>query len=299
MRFKSNISTFLKNVLPFYPRIISKIYQLIALIKILNTKPIVTKKESNILVSSITSHKDYVFLILSVKSFYLHSGIKFSLTIFDDGSLTKKDINTLKKHLINCEVITKQKYVSKIEKKYGKSHIFYQKRNIPYVIKKIGPFLFSTQDKIIFLDSDVLFFKQTKEIQDWINGKYDAFYIQDHQDAYFLSQIESKTIFNTKLLPKLNSGFLGINRKDIKMDIFKKLLETYDTLSVYRPWQFQTFFALTLSSKRCLALPKSYLISEVDDINPNTICCHYVRTIRHKIYQDYHLVIKNLNSRID
>ncbi len=299
MRFKSNISAFLKNVLPFYPRIISKIYQRIVLIKILNTKPIFTEKEANILVSSITSHNDYIFLILSVKSFFLHSGIKFSLIIFDDGSLTKKNINTLKKHLINCIIINKQKYNNKIEKIYGKSHIFYQKKDIPYIIKKIGPVLFSTQEKIIFLDSDVLFFKQVKEIRDWINRKYDAFYIQDHQDAYFLSQIESKAIFNTKLLPKLNSGFLGINRQDIKMNIFKKLLESYDTLSVYRPWQFQTFFALILSGKKCLALPKTYLISEVDDINLNTICCHYVRTIRHKIYKDSHLVIKSLNSRIN
>ncbi len=268
---------------------------LLAVTKILKTKSIIVRKKSNVVVSCVTSKKDYVFLILAIKSFFSHINTNFSLIIFDDGSLSEKHVKTLKKHLINSIIINKKQYVKKVKKIYGKNHVFFQKKDIPYVMKKLGPVLFTSCKKIIFLDSDVLFFKNDSIIDNWIQNKYDAFFIQDHQDAYFLSQIESRKIFGVNLLPKLNSGFLGINRKDINLTIFKKLLETYEQLSVYRPWQFQTFFAIALSRKKCLVLPRNYLISEKKSINSATVCCHYVRTIRHKMYNDAQIVLNNLN----
>lgn len=263
-------------------------------LKILKTDSVLSYKNSSIEICSVTSHNDYIFLLLGLKTFIKHSDLKVKVLIFDDGTLLEKDCRDIKNHIVESKIIRKTEYDKTVLETFGEEHIISKKKDIVYVIKKIGPFLFSNSNKIIFLDSDVLFFKHPKEIIPWINDEYDAFYIKDCQDAYFFSQVESKYFFKTELAPQVNSGFLGINKKDFDIKIFEKVLKLHDKLSVYRPWQFQTFFAIILASKKCLILPKTYLISEELNIDKKTACCHYVRSIRNKLYLDGFIAIKKL-----
>lgn len=105
--------------------------------KILKTAPIQISVGTKLQICSTTSHEDYIFLILSIKSFLHKMNLAASVLILDDGTLQKLDKNLLKKHLVNAQIISKEQYEKKLIQQYGEQHIFYQKKDIPYVIKKI------------------------------------------------------------------------------------------------------------------------------------------------------------------
>lgn len=244
---------------------------------------------SNIEVVSVTSRQDYYMLVLSLKSLFLHSRENFSVLIFDDGSLRTKDIKFIKQNIIGAKVIKKNRYDKRLAK-YSKT-IFLNKRirNSPYVIKELGPIIFSKKNKLLFLDSDVLFFKQPNSIIDWIKGKHDIIFLSDYQNVYCLSNIESKYLFNLPLTPKVNSGLIGIHRRYLDQNLLKKLLSFYSTEGKFRLQALQTFFALLISkykkNKKVFMLHKNYVVGQDGHQNyPNAVCIHFVGLIREKYH---------------
>ncbi len=267
------------------------------LIKILHSSPIsIYREEPDLEISSVTSHADCLPLILSLKS--LLTNLKkfggIGVTIFDDGSLTKNDFNLLNYHLVNARVIDKQKYNDRVQSIFKTKHIFNRKRNCPYVIKKVGAKLFCRSKKVIFLDSDVLFFREPVAIASWVEGMHDAFYIQDIEDAYCISNIEAQEIFKTNLVSRVNSGFLGIDKKYLDLSVLETLLKKLEELSAYRPLLLQTFFAIIMSMLKLKPLPSDRYIMSLEKNQPikSAICRHYTRDMKAEFFKDASEVLK-------
>lgn len=267
----------------------------------LGTPSIITNPSSKIQVSLTTSYADYPLAILAVKSLFLLSQKKLSVMIVDDGTLRKKDISNIKKHLIKARVVKDKLIEKRVKKKFGEKSEIFKNINLPYIRKKVVPWLFSNKEKVLFLDSDILFFQRPREVIEWMEDKFDSFYIQDFQDSYFLSNIECLNYFKVRPAPKVNSGLLGIRKSEMDMQLLERLIKLHRSLSVYRPLQFQVFFAILFSlnkRSKVLKLPKSYLVSlEGSYKTSKLIARHYVRPVRHKIYKDISYLLGNINKR--
>lgn len=270
--------------------------------KILSSQVISTAPNSNVETCIVTSHTDYPNALLAIKSLFYFLDFSLSVMVIDDGSLEKNDIKQIQHHVKGVKIIDDLLVKKTAKHIFNSNSEIYRNINIPYIRKKIAPYLFSTKDKIMYLDSDVLFFKKPTEIIKWIRGEYDCFYIQDFQDAYFLSNIEAMHLFKKKLWPKVNSGLLGIRRSALNMKLLEKLIPLQVSLSCYRPLQYQVYFALLFSmqskNNSIRSLPKSYLVSaNAKDYQPDKLIAgHYIRLVREKIFTDAIYVVNKIQS---
>lgn len=256
--------------------------------EILSTKPMCAHPDSQIQICSVTSHEDYPMVLLAYKSFFHHTGVNVDYLIFDDGSLLDSDIAIIQSHIGSITIVDKREYDRKVKQYFGIKSPVWVYKDSPYIIKKIGIFLFSSKPKIILMDSDVLFFKTAQEIRKWVAGSYDWFYIQDClANSYVLSEIEAKELFNLRLTPYVNSGLIGFLRKDFDLAILLKLIDIHAKLSFGRPPQMQVYFSLLLSKikkrRKILILPRTYLVTEdKKEFTPALVCGHYTRLVREK-----------------
>lgn len=116
--------------------------------------------------------KDIWPLIWALGSFLFFSKLCPNIIIHDDGSFKYLDAELLKSKFNNLEVITRNEADEIIYATEKSEKILeYRRKGHPLIIKLIDIFLLSKSDKIMVLDSDVLFFQRPGEIIDFVNSK--------------------------------------------------------------------------------------------------------------------------------
>ncbi|OGU58102.1 MAG: hypothetical protein A2V66_11420 [Ignavibacteria bacterium RBG_13_36_8] len=142
------------------------------------TKPPNTNLKTEI-VSKI-GHIHVKMFIMAIKSFSFFSGLSLCTTCIDDGTLTNKDKIMLKNQIIG---------ITLIQSGEAKERILLMLKNHPFCIKYRNEThkrlythntalfdlpLLATKEKIIIIDADILFFRKSTEIVNWVysNRKY-------------------------------------------------------------------------------------------------------------------------------
>jgi hypothetical protein len=275
--------------------------------KILQTAPITTDPRSHVELVITTSHQDLPMMVASVKSLFYFLGDTYRVLIIDDGTLTPRDLKLIQKHLLGSKIIKKQLLMASARRAFGINSNIYQNLNSPYVTKKVGGYLFAKREKLLFMDSDVFFFRKPSEIITWSNVDSKYFYLQDFENSYMLSNVEVEYFFGCTPIQKLNSGLIGIDKKLLDMSVLEKILAIKNNLSLQRPLQLQVFFAIILArqpEKMIVPLPKSYgipvnSISSQNqlDATETAVAIHYVRPIRQSYYRDIEKILNNFERR--
>jgi hypothetical protein len=229
----------------------------------------------------LTCEKDFMDLLWALKTFYFYSKLKTRLTIHDDGTLNSNRVRTLKTHFANCQVVMKNDadiYVGRLLK----DHEFCSKYRFDDRTKlgiKLFDFVFYSQTKkIIFLDSDVLFFKKPAEINEFITaGK--NFFLSDYMDAFSLPRNLLHTLLGLEIECRVNTGLMFINVEKIyDLVLIESFLKAaYERDLPQPPWAEQTAWALIISKYRHLfvRLPNVYQISQ-QRITETTVSHHFV-----------------------
>lgn len=269
--------------------------------KILSTAPVLCKGNYAVEIMSVTSHEDFWRLILGIKSFFQFSRLTCIVSIVDDGTLFEEDKKILRDHLKKSKIITHERIEEDL--KTLKEKIFFKYKNSPYLLKKICGYLYSSKNKIIFLDSDVIFFKYPEELVSWIKSSLDCFFIKDYQNAYLLSNLESIALFGVKQYPRVNSGVLGIKKKLIDYAVLVKLIKFYDKNGFFRGPMFQSYFAVIFSLFKnkihIVELTEKYLVpKEGKELDyDKVVCVHYVNPLRSEYNKGAQVVLRRLKTR--
>ena len=123
-------------------------------------------------IHSLVSHRHTYNYILAIKSL-LRFYNDVTVIVHDDGSLTKKDKRTIKKHIENINIIDRDYADEKINKKLDHYPNCRRYRDEYVNSLQLFDFMFiSESSKIISLDSDILFFKKPETLVDWLrDGK--------------------------------------------------------------------------------------------------------------------------------
>ncbi len=241
---------------------------------------------------------DHVFLFLSnIKSLYFFGGILLPVAIIDDGTLTIEDIRLLRKHLINCRIISRQTADNSIPSLLAK---------FPYALKYwketkhtlfthhrklFEPILLAYFNKCVLLDSDILFFQKPREISDWIKSSnketlymsYPTSYIDMHHtiNSYTIQAIGR--LFDLPFNPYFNSGIVCTYRNRYNLPTIEQTLKMIYQLSLEDQW-FGEQLALSAvfsntNGPRHKSTPLSseqyVLPSNSRDNNSSPICIHY------------------------
>jgi lipopolysaccharide biosynthesis glycosyltransferase len=219
-----------------------------------------------------------------LKTFFHYSGLRTRLIIHEDGTLTEGIIQRFLTHFKGCTIIRKREADIEIRKHlrgypFCLKFRFEGKEGSSFVAIRLFDFpFFSQTNKIINLDSDILFFKKPVEIIEYMKTQQ-GFFMSDYQDAYVVPVNELNNIIGIKLRNKINAGMFYIPGAEYyDMDLLESFIKTmYECHYPISGRIEQTGFAMLFSQFReaFARLPGSYQISKTC-ITEETVSHHFV-----------------------
>ncbi len=250
--------------------------------KILETKPIICGADNKLELHTLACEWDLVNTLWSLKTFYHFSGRKPGLVIYDDGSLSESAAKIFSEHFVNCRIIRREIFHQDMDtflqghnesRKYSRINSFY------CALKLFGPMYYTKAEHVLYLDSDVLFFRKPNEMLNYIESGI-PFYMSDYQNAYFYPVEFLNQLLGIELHHKINAGLFHVARSDFARHLdlveeyFKKASALESTKhSVNR--HEQTLAAILLSKAKAVRLDSNYQISKAR-VTDKTVSHHFV-----------------------
>ncbi|MGG6263564.1 hypothetical protein [Leptolyngbya sp. AN10] len=255
--------------------------------KILQTEAIVQTDDLQCEIHVLTSAKDWLNLVWALKSFYAASHRRYALCIHDDGTLGTEQITALKQHFPNARLIDRSSADRRILQELAAYPRCLEFRKTNQLSPKVFDFAsYLESDRMLLLDSDVLFFEEPTELLRRIEDP-DYSLNSVNADTASAYTVEPKTVLehcNVQLIDRFNSGLGLIHKASLNFDWIEEFLGLPDAIGHF--WRIeQTLYALCSSRFGTELLPAEYAVHLEGDIG-NSPCRHYVGKIRHLMYSE-------------
>ena len=236
----------------------------------------------HLLVSSKTWHAG----VLAAMSFEFFTQRRWNLFIHEDGSVEESARKKIEQVLPGVHFIPRalsEEIMKKRLQPYPNCQSLRQEHNL--FLKFFDLPAFAPGERMILLDSDVIFFKQPKEILAWVDAQSEeCWYNEDTKEKYCIPRYEIEPALGIKLWPRFNSGLVLMPLVAISLPLAEQLLVTFKTTAHHPQFFEQTLYALMSSAwNRGGALPATYEISWGLFRKPHSICRHYVGAFKHDL----------------
>ena len=159
------------------------------------------------------------------------------------------------------------------------------------------------KNKILMLDSDILFYKKPLHIIKFLNDKSvdKVLFMSDYWNGYSVSKIEAKYFFKLRLISRLNGGLISYNPKETDYELIEKYLNFLSNCSYNRFINMQTILSMMFSKKNnklLHRLPSSYYVPFNQKNKTNTICKHFISnsSVRYRFYSEASVLLKSILS---
>lgn len=230
-------------------------------------------------------------LVWTIKSFMNYSQLFPKIVIHDDGSFDSVDIGFLEAKFKNLKVIPKHEADKIIydKIKFHNKTVAYRQKGHPLIIKLIDIFLLSRSNKVLILDSDVLFFNRPDEIIAFVRGQSNAdALISGFPESFDKFQIlvnndylKSHGLTNKKI-EYMNSGIIIYNKSALTTNMLYEYFE-----NCLR--QYGDYF-VEMTGWNCLIGQLNYNFLPLDRyiikgrVSETTVTKHYTSGRRQELY---------------
>jgi hypothetical protein len=263
--------------------------------EIKNTSPFKSNTNSSVEIHTILCKRDRNMYILAIKSFLrYYNNVK--IIVHSDGSLDKKDIFLLKKHIIGINIINNS---DKIVNKFLKNKPYCKMlRDYRVNAKQLFDYyVFAKNNKIISFDSDLIFLKKPNEIIEWIENKNNE--IRYHNESKGQGHTEIFNKYKIKEVGGINCGFLCYYKDMMNYDLIEK---TISKLKKDKGWHWsQGYFNLVAFKSKYKPSPlneKKYFVyaNNNTNITGKEVMIHFPAYIRFHDFKYNHLAKKVINE---
>jgi hypothetical protein len=255
--------------------------------RILNSQPIPNTSDRVCEIHVLTSAQDWLNLVWTLKSFYHFSQRQYSLCIHDDGTLSQDNIATFKYHFPNARIIDRKQAEENVLPLLSSYPRCLEFRKTNHLSPKVFDFaLYLQSDRLLLLDSDILFFKEPTELLNRIeNPDYQLNTLNaDVDSAYTVGPEMVKTNIGFDLAARVNSGLGLIHKNSLNLNWIEEFLDLPNIIGHF--WRIeQTIYALCSSRFGVELLPPAYDVHLEGSINGSP-SRHYVGKIRHLMYSE-------------
>jgi lipopolysaccharide biosynthesis glycosyltransferase len=250
--------------------------------RILGSPPIECGEATDFEVHILTCHRDLLDAIWCLKTFCHFSNTRPAIVIHDDGTLGASDVETLLQHFHGCRIIRRADADAELtEFLSAYPHCLrFRLRPVFYcALKLFDAFHLARADKLLLLDSDLLFFRRPVELLKHIAADRPCFQ-RDYQDAYSMPRAALETTFGMAIEPMVNAGLMFLQRRHYSDNL--DLIERYLGTATSDPARDvnrheQTLHAMLLSKYGAKPLGDGYQISNQAPITDRTVAHHSVR----------------------
>jgi hypothetical protein len=208
---------------------------------------------------------DHLCAIWALKSLYRMSRLRWPVCIHVQGPCTAAMRRRFQAHIPDARLITQQdadtRVVPALSGRYPR--LLEARQQSPFMMKLIDPVLLASAERIVILDSDVLFFREPCELRSHVEqAPPDAWLFQrDPVSTYNVTEDVAASALGIRIPERVNSGIAVVPRALVDFDLCERLLEHPE---VRRPsgWIEQTLFALCAGARgQVNYLPPSYFVS--------------------------------------
>jgi hypothetical protein len=254
--------------------------------KILRTKPVRTAATGPTELRVLTHYGSYLGAIWMLKTFYHFSGCDLPLHIHD-GNLEPEQITLLRQHFPDATIVHRDEADQRCEAlfmKLGKPNCVRFRRSCVYSKKLFDLLLFSSADRVIDVDSDILFFKNPSELLGPPDPEVN-YYNRDLQEAYSVNPAEIREITGINAVSHVNSGLTNFRPQSLDLNLIEHCLghECFQRQSILHE---QTLHAVVSSRFGLRFLPSNYLIAYGPAHVEDLICRHYAGHTRPYLYAE-------------
>lgn len=253
--------------------------------KILQTKPIEDTTDDLCELHVMTSMRDWLNLMWSLKSFYFYSNRKYALCIHDDGSLTPEVLATFQSHFPKARVIKRSDADAIVLDQLNDFPNCLEFRKSNHLSPKVFDFrAYLNSERMLLFDSDLIFFAEPKALLERIeNPDYHLNSVNgDVGSAYTVSPAVVKEKAGFDLIERFNSGLGLIHRESLNLNWIEEFLQLPDIFGHF--WRIeQTLYALCSCKFGAELLPPDYDVHLEGD-RGSSASRHYVGAIRHLMY---------------
>jgi hypothetical protein len=208
---------------------------------------------------------DHLCAIWALKTLYRTSGVRWPAVVHVQGPCTAGMMRRFHRHTPDALVITQDHADARVGHVLADRYprLVAARRQSPFMMKLIDPVLLADAERIVILDSDVLFFREPRELCLHVErSPRDAWLFQrDPSSTYNLTEADAASAFGIRMPERVNSGIAVVPRSLVDLDLCERLLEHPD---VRRPsgWIEQTLYALCAGARGHVEyLSPSYVIS--------------------------------------
>lgn len=253
--------------------------------RILKTQPIIETTDKSCEIHVFTCAGDWLNLVWTLKSFYYYSQRQYALCIHDDGTLTSENRATLQYHFPKARIIERQiadEHVIKTLQSYPRCLEFRKTNHLSPKVFDFREYLES--DRLLLLDSDILFFDAPTELLNRIeNPNYQLNTLNgDVETSYTVDPEVVKSHLGFDLALRVNSGLGLIHKRSLSLDWIEEFLTLPGIIGHF--WRIeQTIYALCSSRFGVELLPAAYDVHLEGSINGSP-SRHYIGKIRHLMY---------------
>lgn len=256
--------------------------------RILDTAPIriePSNENAPAEVHLLCSRRDYLCAIWALKSFYCLSGVTCPLAIHLQGQSSDRMVARMRQHFPDARIVLQAEADAFVEpelERAGFDRLLALRRKTPFMLKLTDFVLMCRAQRLLLLDSDVLFFAHARDLVERARSSSAAALFQrDVANMYNISPERAFERFGFRLAPCVNSGIALISRAAVNLARCEHYLSD-DEVARPNTMVEQTLYALAFSERSEVEyLPDSYLVSLQPgaDIR-NLIARHYAGASR-------------------
>jgi len=256
--------------------------------RILKTAPIRTTDDSQCELHVMTSSDDWLNLIWTLKSFYVASKRRYRLCIHEDGSVPPDGIEQLQRHFPAARLVRRTNADARVLAELSAYPRCQHFRKTNLLSPKVFDFTsYLEADRMLCLDSDLLFFKEPLDLLQRIedpNFKKNVFNA-DFGSAYTVTAETAMKYLGLTLRERINSGLGLVHRGSMRWDWIEEFLGIPGILQGHFWRVEQTLIALSSCRFGVELLPEPYALFFKGAVGDRPFR-HYVGRIRHLMYRE-------------
>lgn len=235
--------------------------------KVLATPPVYADVpgRSPVEVHLLCHRRDHLCAIWALKTLYRTSGVRWPAVVHVQGPCTGAMKRRFRAHVPDARLIVQEEADARVREALAGRYprLVDARRQSPFMMKLIDPALVAGSERIVILDSDVLFFREPCELRAHVeHAPAETWLFQrDPSSTYNVSEAVAASALGIRIPERVNSGIAVVPRSLVDLDLCERLLEHPD---VRRPsgWIEQTLFALCAGARGHVEyLSPSYVIA--------------------------------------
>ena len=226
---------------------------------VLKTRPMTTNIDAETTLYCALGRVNCRAFITAAKSFLQYYS-NSSVVVQDDGSLDKKCIDEIRKHIIGVKIYSRDDMMevifssanSRLRRLIPPVKEYNRQTSVKIMYLKFLNVIFRLNgEKVIIIDSDVLFLQRPDEIIQWAEEPYQRDFYGEGANAKSNAFYEMGFTFQSLDIANFSSGTIGVGgavTQEELIDIFERIYR-YDS-SLFEAWEIEQALWAVVMAKR-------------------------------------------------